>query len=541
MGFFQTQAFSDTPREVLNWRLYWSTFVFGLLGASRGLDEGLVGGMVSLQSFSDEFHMTEGTEAEQASRESNITSMVQLGSIVGALLAFLLCDRIGRVRTLQVLCSLWLVGFIIVVTSYGSIGQILAGRFIAGLGIGMTVVVGPTYLAEVAPRAIRGMLTNIFAGSVYLGVLIAYFSNWGASLHLSNSSRMQWVAPQTAHLGFASLFILLSFTIKESPRYLVMRGKHDEAVKALTTLRQLPVDHPFLQAELIGIRDQLEREREATMGVSKLGKLRELLFIPANRYRLMLAFMSQLLGQWSGASAITVYAVEFFGVLGYKGQSEKLFATCIIGVVKVSSAYLCAFFLIDFIGRRRSLYGGITLQFVSILYVAIFLAVIGTDKLDEGGLVGSQKRAATGATAMLYISGVGWAMGWNGFQYLVNADIWPLRLRALGSSLTMCLHFINQFGNTKAVPTMLLQMTPFGFFMFCSAVCLVGLIWVYFFVPETAGKSLESMDELFELPWWKIGRHGKRLTQHSDNDLNGLPTDEKADIAAEERAIEYAR
>ncbi|KAH9893764.1 general substrate transporter [Xylariomycetidae sp. FL2044] len=541
MGLFRNQALDETPKEVLNWKLYWSTFVFGLLGAARGLDEGLVGGMVSLKSFSDEFHMLEGSDAEQASKESNVTSMVQLGSIVGALIAFVLCDRIGRVRSLQALCGLWLVGFIIVITSYGNLGQVMGGRFIAGLGIGMSPVVGPTYLAEASPRAIRGMLTNIFAGSVYLGVLIAYFSNWGASLHISDSSRLQWVAPQTAHIGFAALFLILSFTIQETPRYLFMRGRHEEGVKALVALRQLPEDHPFVQAEMIGVRDQLEREEEATMGVSRLGKLRELLFISANRYRLMLAFMSQLLGQWSGSSAITIYAVEFFGVLGYKGQSEKLFATCIVGVVKFSSAYICAFFLIDFIGRRRSLYGGITLQFVSILYVAIFLAVVGTDTLDRGGLEGNQKRAATGAVAMLYISGVGWAMGWNSFQYLVNADIWPLRLRALGSSLTMCLHFINQFGNTNAVPAMLLAMTPFGFFLFCAAICLLGLGWVWFFVPETAGKSLESMDELFNLPWYQIGRHGKRLTVDTDHNVGGLMTDEKADIAAEERAIEHAK
>lgn len=175
----------------------------GILGAGRGLDEGLVGGMVSLKSFKDEFGLDKGSSHEQAQLESNITSMVQLGSIVGSLLAFFLCDRFGRVRSLQVLCLLWLVGFVIVVVSHGNTGQVLAGRFIAGLGIGMTVVVGPTYLAETAPRAVRGMITNIFAGSVYLGVMIAYFSNYGASINIPDTSRTQWVAPQMAHIGFA--------------------------------------------------------------------------------------------------------------------------------------------------------------------------------------------------------------------------------------------------------------------------------------------------------------------------------------------------
>jgi MFS family permease len=175
----------------------------GILGASRGLDEGLVGGMVGMKSFKSEFPINVGSKAEQADRLSNITSMVQMGSIAGALVAFVLCDKIGRVRSLQALCCLWAIGFILVVTSFGSIGQILAGRFIAGLGIGMTTVVGPTYLVEVAPKAIRGMLTNVFAGAVYLGVMIAYFSNWGSSINISNKSRAQWVIPQCVHLIFA--------------------------------------------------------------------------------------------------------------------------------------------------------------------------------------------------------------------------------------------------------------------------------------------------------------------------------------------------
>ena len=178
-------------------------FKTGLLGAARGLDEGLVGGMVSMQSFKDEFHLEEGSESHQADVLSNITSMVQLGSIVGSLLAFFVCDRVGRVRTLQLLSALWLIGFIIVVTSQGNTGQLIAGRFFAGLGIGMTTVVGPTYIAEVAPKANRGMLTNVFAGSVYLGATISFISNWRASANLPSTSTWQWRAPQFVHIGFS--------------------------------------------------------------------------------------------------------------------------------------------------------------------------------------------------------------------------------------------------------------------------------------------------------------------------------------------------
>lgn len=187
-----------------------------------------------------------------------------------------------------------------------------------------------------------------------------------------------------------------------------MKGKHEKALTNLCRLRQLPEDHPFVQNELADVREQLEREREATLGTSRWGKIRELVLIPSNRYRFMLGIMSQLLGQWSGASAITIYAAQFFAALGKTGQSEKLFATCILGVVKLCSAYLCAFFLIDFFGRRRSLYAGICLQTLAILYVAIYLTLVPPEILEEGILSASQKQAATGAIAAIYISGFGW-------------------------------------------------------------------------------------------------------------------------------------
>lgn len=329
---------------------------------------------------------------------------------------------------------------------------------------------------------------------------------------------------------------MLSFTIPETPRYYTIAGKHELAEKQLVKLRNLDSSHPYIQTEIMSIRDQLEREQEGSRGVSAWGKVKELVLIPANRYRLMLGAMSQLLGQWSGASSITIYATEFFRVLGKTGQSEKLFASCILGIVKLVSAYLCAFFLIDFVGRRRSLYMGIGLQTISLAYIAIFLGVVGEDTLNAGNLTSTQHQAAVGSIAMIYLSGVGWTMGWNAFQYLVNADIWALRLRALGSSIVMCLHFANQFGNTKAVPSMLIAMQSYGFFAFCAAVSFTGLVWVWFFVPELAGRSLESTDDLFSLPWYKVGRYGHVLAP----DTSTLPTEADEKGAVDTRHVEYS-
>jgi hypothetical protein len=120
-------------------------------------------------------------------------------------------------------------------------------------------------------------------------------------------------------------------------------------------------------------------------------------------------------------------------------------------------------------------------------------------------------------------------MGWNSMQYLLNAEIYPLRIRAISSSLVMCFHFgkpssflpfprrlalipspVNQYGNSRAVPNMLLTLNPSGTFWFFTVITIIGGVWAWFFIPETAGRSLEQMDALFRLPWYKIGLYGTK-------------------------------
>ncbi|EMC95070.1 hypothetical protein BAUCODRAFT_35060 [Baudoinia panamericana UAMH 10762] len=516
MGFFGKRA-NDAPPEILNWRLWFGVFVFGLMGAARGLDEGLIGTTASQKSFSKLFGLksTHLTKIEQANLLSNITSMVQLGSVLGAIVAFYFTDKIGRLWATRQLCVIWIIGIAIFVSAStnGSIGMVYTGRFIAGVGIGQTTVVAPTYLAEISPRFTRGLCVGMFSGAVYLGIMLGYFASWGCSIHVSNTNQLQWVLPNLMHIYFATIIFGLSFLAIESPRWLVKVGQHERATKNLSKLRGLAPDHWYIQSELMDIRDQLEREREATMGTSWLGPIRELVTIPRNSYCLFLSIFAQLLGQWSGANSITIYAPQYFELMGTTGQNEKLFATAVFGVVKFVSAMICALFLIDFIGRKRSLMTGISLQLIAMLYMALFLVIdqtVGNTNVEQSA---SQRSAAKGAIGMIYISGFGWAMGWNSIQYLINSEIYPLRLRAIGASIAMTFHFVNQYGNSKAVPEMFITLTTGGTMFFFSAVTLLGLGWVWFFLPELANKSLEAVDAVFELPWYLIGRKGKELTE----------------------------
>ncbi|KAJ5885512.1 hypothetical protein N7495_010022 [Penicillium taxi] len=507
------------PKEVFNWRLWFAVISFGLMGAARGIDEGLITGSFNSKDFQNYIHYSSYSTVEQTNIKANVTSMVQIGSVGGALIAFLICDRIGRIWATRELCLVWIAGIAIFMGNRGSLGAIYAGRFIAGVGVGQTVVVGPVYLAEISPAAIRGLCTCVFTGFVYLGIVLAYFTNYGVEINLGDVTHERWLIPTSLHVMFAGLIFLLSFLQDESPRFLVKSSQPEKALTTLARIRHLPEDHDYVVREFSAIQNGLEIELEATRGSGPIGIIKEMFLVPTNLYRMFLTMMAQILSQWSGAGSITVYATDLFKILGISGNNESLLVTAVFGIIKLVAAVACALFLVDVIGRKRALLLGITLQAISMIYVAGFLTAIPQLGVDSDfTLPVHQVSASRGAIAMIYISGVGWALGWNSMQYVLTAELFPLRIRALATSLSMTLHFVNQYGNSRAVPNMLLAtseggISPMGTFWLFAAVTIIGGIWVWFFVPETAGRSLEEMDRLFQLRWYQIGRRGN---EHAD-------------------------
>jgi MFS family permease len=370
--------------------------------------------------------------------------------------AFVICDRIGRIWATRELCLVWIVGIAIFLGNNGSLGAVYAGRFIAGLGVGQTPVVGPVYIAEIAPASVRGLCTCIFTGFVYLGIVLAYFANYGAQVNLGDVSHVRWMVPTSLHIIFAGLILVLTVFQYESPRYLVKRGKVEKAFEVMSRLRQLPQDDPYVVNEVSSICRAHEEELEATKGSGWWGIVKEMFLIPSNLYRIYLSSMVQFLSQWSGAGSITLYAPDLFKLLGITGQNESLLVTAIFGIVKLCAAVLCALFLVDVIGRKRALLTGITLQAISMVYVAGFLTAVPRLGVDDGYVLPpAEAGASRGAVAMIYLSGFGWALGWNSMQYLLTAELFPLRIRAISTSLVMMLHFVNQYGNSRAVSVLL--------------------------------------------------------------------------------------
>ncbi|KAJ5991783.1 general substrate transporter [Penicillium sp. IBT 35674x] len=475
-----------------------AAIAFGLLGSAKGLDEGLIADTVDLPSFICEYGLDASylSAAERANRLSNITSMVQLGSLPGALLAYIFSVWIGPLWTMREMCILWIIGVIIVLTSDGHYGQLIAGRFISGMGIGQAGIVGPIYLAEVAPTSHRGLLVGIYASSEYIGILIGYFAGYGASLHLSNKSHEQWILPQSSQIMMAVVLLLFSLGCLESPRYLCEKQRQAQAARALGQLRQLSEDSPSILEELNSIQDELIIKQTDNKQWISLEPWKLLFGKRANLSKLAFLISAQILSQWSGTNAITTYAPKFFELLDVTGQSEKLLKTAIFGAVKFASAILCAIVFIDRLGRKRCLISGITLQLLSLLYVAIYLTV--SSSLGTNIHSADMHRADIAAIASLYVTGVGYAFGWNSIQYLINAEILPTSIRALGTSILMLIHGAIRFALVKALPSMMLEdaLQPKGTFWFFFVVASLGLIWGVLLLPETSQKDLTETSEI---------------------------------------------
>lgn len=543
----------DAPPEIFNCKLYLSIFVFGILGAARGLDEGNISANMGQISFRKQFGIDDPNKspADMADLQSNIASMVQLGSVGGAFLAMFIVDRIGRLNSLRLLCACWAASVIVQITSF-LVGQLYAGRVIEGLAIGQATTIGPTYLSEVAPSQIRGLCGCIFAGAVYLGVMLLYFANYGTALHISDNNRNQWVIPTCVKIIFAASILILSiFFGIESPLWLIKTGRPHEAAKCLSKLRGLPLDSEYLAQEFEDMSQRATEAQKAREGSTFFGLVKEIFSGRPNQYRMwVLGVTAQLLGQWGGANAVTIYAPELFASIGIKGK-EKLKMTAVLGVVKFVSAYLSAFFIIDVLGRRPAMYIGICIQLVCELYYAIFLSVVpistGTDARKSAGaraaqtpLNGASGRAASGALAAIFLSGTGWCVGFNNIQYLMGSEIFPLRVRPVANSIIMMLHFANQYGNSKALPRMMLEMKPEGAFYFFVAVLVLSLFWVWFFVPEVSGLSSEKLERVFLLPWHIIGRKGAQLTHDDVGTVECIET-QKVELALllQKQAFEY--
>ncbi|KAF2766127.1 quinate permease [Teratosphaeria nubilosa] len=472
-----------------NRRVYLLTAVAYMGSLLFGYDTGVMGSVLALNSFKEDFGLPLGKTGFASSRNANISSnvvaLLTAGCFFGAIAAAFINEVIGRRYTLMTFVGVFLVGAAVQTGAHHDIALIYAGRVVAGLGIGGLSSVMSVYVSENAPPKQRGRIAGLFQELLVIGSTFAYWLDYGVSLHIKPSTK-QWRVPVAIQLIPGGIMLLGLVFLKESPRFLMKKGKHQKAAESLAWVRCLTTDSPEIIEELAEIRASIEEELNATEGVTWEECLQK-----SNRKRFGLAFMIMLWQQFSGTNSIGYYAPQIFETVGVSSTDASLFATGVYGTVKVVATAIFLLVGIDYFGRKRSLVAGGAWMSVMMFVLG---AVLATHPPNTKSTHVSS--ASIGMVVMIYLYVIGYSMSWGPTPWVFVSEIFPTRLRAYGVGLAAATQWLFNFVITKVTPVAVANIGWRTFLMF-GIFCLAMTTFVFFFVPETKQLKLEDIDLLF--------------------------------------------
>jgi sugar porter (SP) family MFS transporter len=383
-----------------------------------------------------------------------------VGTVIASLLAGFPAQRYGRRYTLRIMALLYIVSALGCAFAW-SWSALIVFRFIGGLAIGGSSVIGPMYIAEIAPPDWRGRLVGFFQVNVVVGILIAYMSNALIGfLHLG-AHQWRW---QLGVSGIpALLFLMTLYFIPRSPRWLVMSSHSDEA---LEVLRLTGVSDPKQELDEIAASVHLERASSA-----------DSLFSRRYRKPVILALTVGMFCQLSGINAVLYYLNEIFALAGASGMSANLQAVAVGATNLVAT--LVAMSVIDYFGRKKLLLvGTVGLAFCLAAITAIFFTHQHMNWLIW--------------FLMIYIAL--FAISQGAVVWVYVSEVFPNRVRAKGQSLGSAAHWMTNAIISLVFPVMATSSGAYPFLFFCIMMVL-DFFLVLFYYPETSSISLEHMQE----------------------------------------------
>jgi MFS transporter, SP family, arabinose:H+ symporter len=433
----------------LNYYLAKGSLVGALGGLLFGFDTAVISG--TTHQLTQVFHLTPGGLG-------TTVSIALLGTIIGAMSAGELGQILGGREALRIMAVLYVVSAVGTGLSWNW-SSLLVFRFIGGLGIGGSSVLGPVYIAELAPAKWRGRLVGLFQINIVIGILLAYASNYVvASLNLGD---LQWRWQLGVAAAPAILFLLLLYAIPRSSRWLVTQSRIDEAREVLRMMGS-----PDSEAELKEIIDSIHLERSAK---------HEPLFQRKYLRPIFLAVSIGLFNQLSGINAILYYVNDIFSSGGFSGLSADKQAV-IIGAMNLV-ATLLAMSVIDKLGRR-------TLLLIGSVGTAVCLAGVAAIFLSNS----HQSDLVWLLVGFIFF----FAISQGAVIWVYISEVFPTRVRSKGQSLGSSSHWIMNAIITKAFPS-IAAVSAGAPFIFFSAMMALQFFVVIAFYPETKGVTLEAM------------------------------------------------
>ncbi|XP_048137818.1 probable polyol transporter 4 [Rhodamnia argentea] len=424
---------------------------------------------------------------------------VQIEVLVGCLNIISLFGSIAGGRTSDIIGRKWTMGLgavvfqagVAVMTFADSFRALMIGRLLAGVGMGFGGMITSLYIAEISPTISRGTLTSFPEIFVNLGILLGYISNYafaGLSVHINWRVMLGVGILPSVFLGLAL------FVIPESPRWLVMQNRVDEARLVLLKTHE---DEREAEERLAGIQVAAGAGNSASKHGDKSVWLELLCPSPPLRRMLIAGIGIQCFQQITGIDAAVVYSPTIFKSAGTKGNSNLLAATVAVGVTK-TSFILVAIFLIDKIGRKPLLYVSTIGMTVCLLSVAVSLSLL--------------KEGVAGAAPLLAILSVCsyvafFSIGIGPICWVLSSEIFPLRYRAQAAALGAAGNRVCSGLITMSFLSVSRAITVAGTFFVFAALSAASVAFVYSHVPETRGKSLEQIESLFQNPRDRKGSH----------------------------------
>ena len=399
-----------------------------------------------------------------------ITTFTGIGLIVGALAATVIADRFGR-RTAMIIIAAGFTVFAILQGVAPGIVWLDVTRFFLGVAIGISTVAAPVYIAESAPVDIRGALIVGYQVATVVGIMLAYFADYG--LAASSSWRIMLALSAIA----SGLVLIILFRLPDTPRWYLMRGRRDDALAALH------------RADPTGDSERSAREIEVDVQAARGGSLREMLHLPYMRpavFVIVLGFLVQI----TGINAITYYSPFIFHDIGWSGN----FVLLIQALIELFSvlATVAAVLVVDRIGRRTTLLTGIGTMVAS----TALLTVLYATGSSFGGV-----RSVLGFIGILFFT-AGFNFGFGALVWVYASESFPSRLRTTGASMMLTADLLANLLISRFFLTVFQDMGGTGTFALFLGLAVISFIFVFAMAPETKGKPLEAIRV-----YWENGGH----------------------------------
>ncbi|GAA5965795.1 hypothetical protein JCM8115_003004 [Rhodotorula mucilaginosa] len=443
-----------------------------------GYDQGVMSGIITGREFIDTFPACDAA-VQGASRaallQATYVALYEIGCLAGAVVALFYGNKTGRRRMIIYGAIVMMVGVVIQVTTFKGHwagGQFIVGRIITGIGNGMNTSTIPSWMAECSRSHNRGLLICIEASMIATGTAIAYWLDFGLSfIH----SSFNWRFPIAFQVFFAILLIWGVVCLPESPRWLMHEGRHVDAQRVVAALADDAYDSEatILQTRLI--MQSIEQSHQ-------LGVIRKRNMFSSGatqHFRRMLCGATSQIAQQLGGYFCPVIFEQYLGT----GRTLSL----ILGGVNVTVYALAAFasfFTIERFGRRKMFLGGTIGQCVSLIITMACL------------IPGEPKSALNGAVFGLFLFLFFFGSTWLQLPWLYPAEINPLRTRTNANAVSTLSNWLFNFTVVQFTPVFL-DTSAAGCFGFFALMNLLFIPMIYFFYPETAGRTLEEIDLIF--------------------------------------------